>query len=145
MTKPEYTYDPKFANWNKFYDDLFEEITYIRGQGHKALLDLNNSGGYLLNYYSRITNLFSTHKHYINNVDKIEKVLLKIEDVIFSDEYLKAVHKNNNSKKQHVKIIRGLRNSFADMCESFSDNGISVKVSGKKKKDKGKAILEGYD
>lgn len=145
MAKQDYTYDPKFANWNKFYDDLFQEIAEIRDIGHKTLLDFNNNEGYLLKYYSRIANLFSTHKHYINDDEEIQKELIKIEDVIFSAKYINAVSKGKNSPEQHKKITRGLRKAFTSMCSSFSANGISVKVSGKKNRDKGKAILEGYE
>jgi len=145
MAKKDYTYDPKFANWNRFYDDLFQEIAEIRNVGNKALLDFNNQGGYLVNYYGRIVNLFSTHKHYINNEAEIEKQLNIIEDTLFSPKYVDAVLRKKNSGVQHIKIMRALRKAFTDMCESFSSNGISVKVSGKKKRDKGKAILEGYD
>ena len=145
MVKKDMSYDPKFANWNKFYDDLFLEISQIRELGHKALLDFNNNNGFLLSYYSRITNLYSSHRHYINKDEIMIKELLKIEDVIFSAKYLKAIEKKNNSKEQHVMIIRALRGLFANMCSSFSANGISVKVSGKKKRNPKEAILEGYD
>lgn len=143
MAKQDYTYDPKFANWNKFYDDLFLEISVIREKGNKALLDFNNNGGYLLSYYSSIVNLFSTHKHYINNADKLENELHKIENILFGAKYLILVKKKQNSPEQHKNIIRGLRKVFTEMCTDFSSNGISVRVEGTKKYNPGEAIQKG--
>lgn len=143
MVKQDMIFDPKFANWNKFYDDLFLEISAIRTLGHKSLMDIKNSNGFLLNYYSRITNLFSSHYHFINDNIKIQKELENIEDILFSSKYAQAVKNNSNSITQHVKITRGLRNIFSLMCKSFSDNGISVKVSGKVKYNPGQAIQNG--
>jgi len=144
MAKTDYTYDPKFANWNRFYDDLFLEIAEIRKAGHSALLDIGNKNGQLLIYYSRVLNLFSTHKHFVTDEDTLESTLSNMGGTLFSPKYIKAQSDGKFDSVQHKKIYDALQGVFTSMCSSFSNNGISVKVSGKKKRDKGKAILEGY-
>jgi len=145
MKKEEYNYKPEFANWNKFYDDLFTEIAEIRLIGNKALFDTKNTELSLNLYYSRIQNLYSTHSHFINDTLIVGKELQRIEDFLFSDKYLSAVrNKNLSIFKTQRSILIKLRNIFTLMCASFSSNGISVKVIGVKRRDPSKAILEGY-
>lgn len=123
------SYDPKFANWNKWYDDLFEEQKTIRSIGVALLGDYNNNKYSLQLYYSKIVGLFSTHKHYINESDEMKKELESIEDFLFSEKYLKNKSHNPKSVRQsEIKALKNLRNIFTKMCEDFSEKGLSVKV-----------------
>jgi len=123
------SYDPKFANWNKWYDDLFQEQKDIRRIGVMLMGDYNNKQYSLQLYYSRIVGLFSTHKHYIDKSDDVNNELDKIEAFLFSEKYLAAKESNPKSVRQsELKILKQLRNVFTKMCEDFSSKGLSVKV-----------------
>lgn len=133
--------ETKYANWNKGYDDLFEEITEIRALGNKVLFDFKNTNLLLNQYYAKISGLFDTHGHYVVNEDEIEIKLSKIGDVLFSEKYLDRIKSGTNSLPQQIKITRDLKKMFKEMCKSFSKNGLTMKVIITKKKASSKENL----
>ena len=58
--------DTKYANWNGWYQDLFEEIRIIRRVGATLLITPKDS---IYEYFSLILNLHSTHSSYMSNKD----------------------------------------------------------------------------
>ena len=123
------SYSPEFRKWDDWYNDLFREQREIRNIGTMLLLDLNNKEYSLQLYYSRIVNLFSTHKHYIEDTEILDKELNKMEDFLFSEKYLNSKANNHNSvRKSELVILKQLRKIFTKMCEDFSKKGLSVKV-----------------
>jgi hypothetical protein len=123
------SYSPEFRKWDDWYNDLFREQREIRNIGTMLLLDLNNKEYSLQLYYSRIVNLFSTHRHYIDFPDLVDKKLEEMETFLFSDKYMDSKKKNRLSvKESEIKILKVLRKIFTKMCEDFSKKGLSVKV-----------------
>lgn len=127
--KPYESSEPKFANWNKWYDDLFQEQKEIRAVGVIVMSDLNNHKYSLQYYCSRVSNLFSTHKHYIETSEKVQKELDKIEEFLFSDAYIIAKGQNAKSvRTSELRTFKTLKGIFTTMCEDFSKQGLSVRV-----------------
>jgi len=124
----------KFANWNSGYEDIFSQIIEIREMGNLLLFDTDNKNLSLNKYYSKISGLFLTHGHYVIDYDKIKEQLRLIELVLFSDKYLNSVRDGTNSRIQHLKILRDLKSFFQNICESFSKNGLTMKVITKRAK-----------
>lgn len=141
----EYDYNSKFANWNKGFDDIFDEIREIREIGNKVLFDYKNDNLLLNLYCSRIIGLFSTHSHYVLDRDKLALQLNKIENVLFSDKYLTSIKNNTNPTEQQIKITKALRLYFQLICESFSKNGLTMKIIKEQKDDPYQSVLRGYN
>jgi len=122
-------YNTRYANWNKFFEDLENEIKLIRNVGNELLFDFDSKALLLNKYYSLITNLYSTHKSYILDSGKIKTKLDKIEDTLFSNKFLTAISKNPESIKElRIKMIRVLREIFSKMCNDFSVMGLRPKI-----------------
>ena len=127
MKDEELLRDVKFANWNHFYNDLTKQISEIRESGHLVLFvpkEVNQ-------YYSRITNLYSTIEFAITDKDIIHK-LDKIEENIFSDRYIKDLKYGKVTKYQRT-IISCLRKIFTQICNDLSESGLIPKVMTSKK------------
>lgn len=138
-------YNAKYANWNKGYDDIFLEISEIREIQNKTLFDLNNKGLMLNKYYSRIRGLYTTLAHQVIDRALLQKQLDKIENVLFSDKYIKGIQDGSNTREIDLKIYRALRLYFQMMCESFSKNGLTMKVIKEQKDDPYTAVMRGYN
>lgn len=141
----ENDYNAKYANWNAGYEDLFAQIKEIRHIGNLALFDFKNNNLLLNQYYSRIAGLFSSHAHYVIQRELIKKQLIKIEDVLFSQKYKDSITNQTNSTQQQIKILRDLRYFFQLMCESFSRNGLTMKIIKEPKDDPHNAVMRGYN
>ena len=126
--------DIKFANWNAGYEDIFSEIIAIRTMGNTLLFDTKNKGLLLNTYYARVSGLFLTHGHYVIEQEDIKRDLAKIESVLFSEKYMTSVTNGVNPVDQHFKIMNTLKKAFQLICESFSKNGLTMKVIIRKKK-----------
>ena len=118
----------KYANWNDGYVDLFREIKEIRSMGNTLLFDIDNKELLLNTYYSRVNGLFLTHQHYVVNRDFIAKKLELIGTSIFKKEYLKKCKNGTLNYDKYVKTKTDLMGFFQQMCESFSRNGLTMKV-----------------
>jgi len=135
----DYDLNPRFANWNNGYVDLFEEIREIRGLLNKSMFDFNNKNLFVHQLYSKIRGLFTTHKHYIIDSDRLSVSLNSIENILFTTTYFKNQNKTLDINKQ-IQIIQILRSNFELMCESFSLNGLTPKVEKTYKPDYKKAV-----
>lgn len=125
----------KFANWNSGYEDMFKQIVEIRDIGNKLLFDVDNKGLLLNTYYSRISGLFITHGHYIvKDHDRIKSKLFNMEQVLFSNKYLTSVKNGTFNTDKNKKMMQDLKEFFQIICESFSKNGLTMKVIIKRKK-----------
>lgn len=130
-------YDPKYANWNPFYEDLFTQIREIRELSTKSFHDLR----IIPSYYSRVSSLFNTHGHYVllKNKKEIEKILIKIDNKLCDTKFIEKNKLNTQTQTWH-QIRRELNTQFKIMCEDFAENGISVKVTKKNQKNPSKAL-----
>lgn len=134
----KYTDEVKFAIWNKFYNDLEQEITNVRNLGFELMRNPN-----LIHiYHSRIINMFSSYKYYIINYKEMEEKLNEIEDIIYSENYIKDIQKNRINSKYQREIIKKLRNIYSEMCANFTEKNLRPKVIRTKKYDETDAILD---
>lgn len=124
----------KFANWNQGYEDIFAEIREIREKVELAMFDMKNKSGMLTVLYSRVKGLFLTHGHYVITQQEIQKKLDDIHTILFSDRYKYAVKENINSQEQHNIMLSALEKIIQQICESFSKNGLTMKIIIKKRK-----------
>ncbi|MCK4500287.1 hypothetical protein KAU11_07305 [Candidatus Babeliales bacterium] len=126
--------DIKYANWNSGYEDIFNQIIEIREMGNLLLFDTQNENLLLNKYYSKISGLFITHGHYVIQQEGIKLQLDKIESILFSNKYLNSVKDKTNTRDQHLKILKDLKIFFQLICESFSKNGLTMKIIIKRRK-----------
>jgi len=127
--------DVTFANWNSFYNDLFEEINQIRKIGAVCLF----KPAEVTVYYSRIVNLFSTVQYAIGDTNTMNNDLKEIEKNIFSPRYnLNLKHKKINDYQR--KVLSNLRDIFTVMCNDLSEHGLLPKINKRNKYDPKRAI-----
>jgi hypothetical protein len=127
-------YDPKFANWNKFYDDINQEITEIRRIGNRVLYDVDNTDLYICRYFTRIDNFFSTHGHYIVNTKSRNTIKKKLDilQIFLFEKFIPTVKENPRAvEKSKIKAYNNLKNIFSIMCANFSTIGLTVKIDAK--------------
>ena len=132
--------DTKYANWNGWYHDTFEEIKVIRNIGGNLLLNPRDN---IHKYYSALLNIYSTHSSYITNHEKIKKSLDTIKNKIYVDKFHEELKKEVFSKNI-IDVISELVGIFTKMNTSFSTHGITPKVTETTKRDPGNALNEEY-
>lgn len=130
--------DTKFANWNGWYNDLFEEIRLIRRIGQEMLLDPKQ---YIHRYFAGILNLYSTHSSYIQGQDKVYQKLQAIKLKIYNDNFHRALARKMVTK-ECIDVMSEMITIFTWINKSFQEQGIIPKVTASKAKDPGKAMEE---
>lgn len=114
----------KYANWNYMYQDISKEITKIRRYGNVCVLNPKA----IHQYYAMITGLYSCYSQSIREDRKMSARLEKIEDAIFSAEYVKDAQIGKVAGAYQVKVIRMLRVIFTEMNIDFSEAGLTPKI-----------------
>lgn len=129
MDKQQLLKDVTFANWNNFYNDLFEEINAIRKIGNVCLFNAPE----VKVYYSRVYNLLVSVSFAVNDYQKKNKQLKVIGDELF---------KKDISKLNTNKIYYMLSSYFSAICYDLSRAGLLPKVNIKKKYNPGDAVKD---
>lgn len=130
--------DTKYANWNGWYNDLFEEIKIIRNIGGRMLLDPKS---YMHQYYSGLLNLYSTHSSYIKNRKEVYKALEDIKGKIYSKSFNTQIRMKVISSDV-IKVMNTMITIFTHINRSFQEHGIVPKVTITKERNPGKAMEE---
>lgn len=130
--------DTKFANWNGWYNDLFEEIKTIRAIGGQMLLDPKEN---IHKYYSLLLNLYSTHSSYIKKQSAVYKNLQNIKTVIYSAKFHRALSMRTTDLSI-INVMSDMITIFTHINRSFQEHGIVPKVTAKKETDPGNAMAE---
>lgn len=130
--------DTKYANWNGWYQDLFEEIRIIRRVGSTLLITPKDT---IYQYFSLILNLHSTHSSYMDNNTKLEEKLNALKNKIYNSKFTEALRQRIMGETV-IKVISDLIETFKLINESLSSHGITPKVTETEKKNKSKAINE---
>lgn len=146
--KKNYEEDPRFANWNNFYNSLFQElditfnIIYIC---RTNLKDKNKTAINLELFHAKLISYSNIYADYIEENDNNLKKLNKLFDMMNNNEYTQALNnKNKPLFKYQYYILTQMEEIMRNITKSFSDKGISPKIIKTKHKDPSKAILEGY-
>ena len=128
--------DTKFANWNGWYNDLFEEIKIIRRMGAEMFITPDK---YIHRYYAQLLNLYSTHSSYIKKQDVVYKKLEDIKKRIYNDKFHRSLAMKYSSAEV-LAIMSEMISLFTWINTSFQEQGIIPKVTATKKIDPGRAM-----
>ena len=113
---------------DEWYKDTSEQVKSIRLVGVSLYHDPNQ----IKYYFSLLINLFSTHSSYIDEDKRIEKELDEIKRQIYSVEFTKTLNRNRDGKPIY-EVIDKLMKIFTHINKSFSNCGVSPKVTEVKK------------
>ena len=117
-----------FSKLDDWYKDTSLQVTKIREVGVMLYHDPNQ----IKLYFSLLINLFSTHSSYIDKEDEIGKQLDEIKKQIYSDEFSRTLNRRRDGKPIY-EVIDKLMKIFTHMNKSFSNWGVSPKVTEVKK------------
>lgn len=113
---------------DEWYKDTSEQVKKIREVGVLLYHDPNQ----IKYYFSLLINLFSTHSSYIDNEDEIGTKLDVLKKQIYSIEFTKTLNRNRDGKPIY-EVIDKLMKIFTHINKSFSNCGVSPKVTEVKK------------
>jgi hypothetical protein len=147
--KKNYEEDPRFANWNNFYNSLFKEmditfnIIYIC---RTNLKDKTTTARNLEVFHAKLVSYSNIYADYIENNDENVQKLNKLFEMMHNKEYIAGLeNKNKPLFKYQYYILTQMEEMMRNITKSFSAKGITPKIIKTNHKDPSKAISSGYN
>lgn len=147
--KKNYEEDPRFANWNTGYNNIFEHIEKTHNVVFMTRISIKDkiiTNSNLNTLHSAINTINNTYSNYIDKSDENIEQLNKLYEKLNDKKYLQLLEmKKYNLFKYQYLILTELEDIWRNINVSLSNKGITIKVVKTNNKDPGKAILSGYN